>query len=145
MITITLKDKEKFKFEKVAEVCAEWWAQVIRAPRFDAGSDSQAMIFSEMMATQLVQPVDDLQTSIFKENLKNAIMETLLSDRDMMLTCDYSPCAELMSVGQLANIDQHNFPWKTTMIIKPDMAKVKYGYTGTYEKIFDERIKTEEK
>lgn len=136
---ITMKDKEKLKYNAIAEVCANWWVEVIKNPKFDAGNDSMAIIVSGMMASSLVQPVDDLQASTFKEYLKEVIMTVLVDDDCILLSCDYGPSDILEKVTQAANISLKNFPWKTHMVIRRDMAKVRYGYTSNYVKIYDER------
>ena len=116
--------------EEAAEVAASWWAEKIVRPKFDAGSDTPAMMMAEALATMGTAKIEESDQERFKNILKQKILDNLKkTNYTFGIHCDYHPEGILEEAIVEAKIPSTNAPWKTSMWIDSDgTVSVKYGY-----------------
>lgn len=114
----------------------EWWANVIRSPKFDNGASDPANIFASLMASTLANrnPVTDEQVATFKSALaKNLSCATTRYNAELHV--DYHPNELLFSAALAAGISDSLFPWKTNMWFRKGGVQVSCGYRAPIEHV----------
>jgi hypothetical protein len=106
-----------------------WWADVIRSPKFDNGDKSSAGEMGFMLATMArdkCEPTAD-QIVEFKKQL-GIMLEVSENLPYEGLHCDYHPEHLLCEAAEKSGISELNFPWKTSMWFRDGKVTVAYGY-----------------
>lgn len=117
---------------KVLDIAAEWWWNVIQKPKHDNGDKSFNGVLTMTMADMLVKEI----TIITYEDFKNCFRKKYLewqekyswAKEEIDLVCDYGPCGFLYEVAEELKINKFNFPFKTSMWVKNNSVVVSYGY-----------------
>lgn len=125
--------------EKISNIAAEWWADVIVNPKMDNGDNSREGAIGNILQRMLVKPIEEDKRNQFKKNLKDYIFEKLYDYSDIQrlyLDVDYGPCAILAQLAEYSDISENNFPIKTTMAISKHHIEVSYGYGSPYKILF---------
>lgn len=116
----------------IAMRAAEWWADKICHPRFDAGEELE---MGSMLAGMLARPVDNDDRQRFTYKLADLIYTKLQEDDRCIVECDYHPDQILGEALSLIG-KENNAPWKTAMIInKNGRIQAKCGYGQPLEDI----------
>lgn len=111
------------------EAAANWWAEVVGAPKFDNGDP----LFNKVMTTHDVEPVANSQKGMFF----NAMREELFKWQSNYLGCDYSPDQLLARAAVSVGIPTSNFPCKTSMwLTREGTVDVRYGYGAKTVQIY---------
>jgi hypothetical protein len=117
-----------------ARAAADWWANAVGAPTFDAGADSPSLATAEVMASMLAatSPVSNDSATKFRDLLEQKIAQALSYDlgRGISLGVDYGPDQELGDIAQAAGISSSRFPWKTNMWVYHTHVIVSAGYAA---------------
>lgn len=129
--------------QKAAEVAAKWWTEkVCGVVRHDNGDPTGASDFANIIADMLSAKVDRSQGVAFETALKRIVRDGL-DDRGWVdLDVDYHPCRELADAARLAGVSEYNFPYKTTMTIRPNKGdgfrvEVKAGYGAPWKELVE--------
>lgn len=127
-------DDDKEDIDPVMETslrAANWWADKVCSPRFDAGED---LAMGSILASMLVRPVGDDERSKFIRKLSDLIYSKLSKDGFCHIECDYHP-DEILGEA-LQEIDKlNNAPWKTSMFINGSRIQAKCGYGKPLEDV----------
>lgn len=133
--------------EQAINTAARWWVNTLKKKqRHSNGDDSMSSILACAMADILREDISDDQFAIFEKELKQRV-EADIEKYIIMhrfnhteLCCDYSPCLNLMEAAKIAAISEHNFPYKTNMMIRVNRAnecdfsvEVSDGYAQPYQ------------
>jgi len=131
------------------EALAQWWADVIRAPKFDAGADSVQMLMAQSLATSLA--IDGVPSPDEIAKFKAALVSAMRDAGDQppvffSLAVDYHPGRLLVEAAHAAGIPERRidtmFPWKTWTRIDPDgTVHVRYGYRASWRQIYPVEVK----
>jgi len=127
----------KEKIENLAEKAVNWWAEVIKNPKFDNGDSSIAGVFAKVLAESLAKNVTREQIGIFKKELKEILIDLLWEYNHVVIGVDYHPDQYLSQALEKAGIPEENAPWKTDMqiIVNQNKVLVAYGYRSPWEEI----------
>lgn len=108
-------------YTETIEKAVNWWSEKIagRQPHSN-GDNSEASVMACIMADMARKPVSNEQIETFKNVLSEKIMEYMDRYKEVDLSCDYGPGLLLSESAEAAGINQLNFPFKTSMIIKAD-------------------------
>ena len=111
-----------------AQAAANWWADAIKAPRYDNGDPVTSMLATVLDAdrarpttSQQVRFADALQQRI------EALLERM-GEFGCTLTVDYGPDLILREAAEDAGLSSQEFPWKTRMWVYSDYVTVSAGY-----------------
>lgn len=112
-----------------ARAAAEWWAQQLAEPRFNAQSPGH-LDFNSLAAEGLASliadghPVTADQLADFTDLLEQAVTRQMDKHPGGLfgLRVDYGPDTTLRQVADAAGISTSRFPWKTSMWLRNDGA-----------------------
>ena len=130
--------------ETPAEAAAMWWASVLRDPKLDNGDGNPlTAVLTAMTKDGRPEPATDVLDQ-FKANLIERLNESLNAADDYTtrygidLSVDYHPDSVLLDCADKAGFrgGMTDWPWKTTMFVKPEEVSVSYGYRASYEVIW---------
>jgi hypothetical protein len=113
-----------------AAVAAEWWAEQLTRPTFDADAKSNgpaldAQFTAEMAASH---QISDSQRDCFRNALTALIDERLESDGAAPLFCDYSPAGMLLEAATEVGVPKACFPWKKSLDVYRQYIMVSDAY-----------------
>jgi hypothetical protein len=111
-----------------------WWAQRLGSPIKDNGDGLPSIL---AMAT-LPFSNDAGKIEGFAAALTDALRAKVAAiDLDwLILDCDYGPDETLGNAARDAGLPSSQFPWKTTMWIRPGEVKVRNGYGRETQTIY---------
>lgn len=124
-----------------AVAAANWWAEAIGSPKFDAlgatrGQDrkeTETMEMASMLAMLIASDSPVLQEAGAKfAVLLASKIEASLTGRNygVSLGVDYGPDRVLGETAQEAGVSGSRFPWKTSMWVREDHVTVSAGYAA---------------
>lgn len=122
--------------EKASQIAAQWWADVIRDPKFDNGDRSPSSMTLFSMAKACVQDLTEDQRKSFLSVLTFVVSEKLRMGGPVSLDVDYQPTGLLSKVAEETEIPETNFPIKTRMEIEDGFVSVKYGFGAKSEVLY---------
>jgi hypothetical protein len=115
------------------EAAAQWWATVIKTPKFDAlgGHRDENMEFAQVLMMVGNRRAPAIDTERFRLALIERIRAAHPYDR-RIISVDYGPCGILADAAESAGIKDTSFtfPIKTMMWLDPDRVRVSYGYAA---------------
>lgn len=127
------------------DAAALWWVAVLTKPRLDNGDDGSNPMMTIMitMAEAGPHPVAE-ELAEFGGILARKVNEALedspnrYRDYGFTLSVDYDPDRTLSDAADEAGfrLGMGQWPWKTTMWVKPDEVSVRYGRGGDIETIW---------
>ena len=129
------------KKEKAVKTAAQWWADKLRKHEpHSNGANDRANVMAMLFADMLTVPVSEDLLDKFAGFLEEEIAMVLNRRPMCALDCDYAPCPELANAAKRAIIPTHNFPYKTSMVIRangPDnyIVEVSDGYAQPYVEV----------
>lgn len=128
--------------EQALRTAAKWWADKLRkrAPHSN-GDNSEASVFACIFSDLLARdPELDKKLPMFQCELMRATADQMYQYPSMYtpLCSDYGPSGPLAAAAKAAGINQHCFPYKTSLIIecmdgKEYRVRVKEGYGQPFE------------
>ena len=114
--------------QPAAIAAAQWWAEAIKAPRFDNGDpNGMAGMLATLVAARSPEPTEQTSTD-FTTALATLIDGRLSRYPSLTVGVDYGPDAILYDAAVAAGISGSRFPWKTVMWIELDHVTVSAGY-----------------
>lgn len=123
--------QERVLPDAAIEAAAQWWATVIKNPKFDAlgGERNESMEFAQMLMLLGNRRAPAIDTERFRLALIERIRAASPLDR-RILSVDYGPCEILDNAARAAGIvdASFTFPVKTMMWLDPDRVRVSYWY-----------------
>ena len=122
--------------EEQIEVAVNWWANVMKNPKFDNGDDSQQGGMAGMLATMGKQEVSVDQTEKFKVELRKVLEGGEVGPWG--LSVDYHADQNLAKAMDAAGVPRGNAPWKTSMTFRDGAVKVRYGYGAEQQQLYPE-------
>ena len=132
--------KKKELSPEAIEVAAEWWTRVLTAPVKHDNGDPGGFggVMADMASEKLAPPTNE-QLRIFKETLMTLIREESEKVNVVIVATDYDPCPLLSKAGAEAGIESllFRFPWKTVLWIDYRDVRVRCGYRGKTETIWE--------
>lgn len=128
------------------EAAAMWWISALQDPKLDNGDDGPTMSWLIAMSRELNPPQPTEGLGQFGVVLAKQVNQLLDSDRldaytahyGIRLNVDYTPDGLLLECAEQASLrcDVGDWPWKTSMQVKPDKVSVWHGYTAKEEIIW---------
>ncbi len=125
----------KNKFEKEAEVAANWWKNNIGVNAKQNNGDEFASLF--MLMNSLKVRITDEQKEIFSGVLKESVASELARLGRVYLSVDYGPDMILADAADKAGISYTAFPVKTAMWINEGKVQVACGYGAESKEIYN--------
>lgn len=123
------------------EVAAKWWGDKLRnivPSHFYNGDESRKgqmeRFFAVIAARKEINNSGNVDA--FEKNLAKEIKERVEKEGRLVLSVEFVPNLLLGEIAKETGINQHCFPWKTTMIITKEKIELKSGYYSTIETIF---------
>lgn len=127
--------------KKLIETAVNWWAERVTGNTIHSnGDETKASEFAGLLADLMQEPVKDKnKVEKYKESLAEHLVKSFGDGRSRLcLSCDYAPDFILSKAAKEAEINVHNYPWKTSMIISDDRIEVSEGYGQPYRMIYFE-------
>lgn len=140
-----MSTNQESRAETPAEAAAAWWASALRDPKLDNGEDNPMLDVLVAVARQTRSEPAAEAIDQFKANLIEKLNELLdgLAPYDARhfgvdFGVDYSPDDVLWECAEKAGISAGmiDWPWKTTMWVKPQEVSVSCGYGRPIEVIW---------
>jgi hypothetical protein len=125
---------------EAARAAAKWWADVLRNPGVpDNGDKPEAGGLTAMLAVLSQQPrAEPAKYEAFQVALEARIAGSLEACGSCWLGVDYHPDALLQGAANDVGIraGMGDWPWKTSMDVKPDRVRVAKGYQAEFKTIY---------
>lgn len=125
----------KNKFEKEAEVAANWWKNNIGVNAKQNNGDEFASLF--MLMNSLKVRITDEQKEVFLGVLKESVASELARLGRVYLSVDYGPDMILADAADKAEISYAAFPVKTAMWVYEGKVQVACGYGAEAKEIYN--------
>ncbi len=130
--SLKITSQEKEQIEKIIETAVNWWADVIKHPKFDNGDKSIAggiaMVLSEQINAGRPKQ-DEINIEKFKTILGNKIRTSLMSNYgEIILDVDYNPTGVLREIIAESKLEAQ-FPCKTIMWVFKNKIDVSYCFS----------------
>jgi hypothetical protein len=124
--------------EQAIKTAVKWWSNKLRGGvKHDNGDNSFTSLMACALADQLSKPITDEQLEVFEAELTKILEVETSYHHYVMLTVDYNPCMMLYDAAKAAGISEHNFPYKTDVIVMNRdgeyTVQVSDGYGRSYE------------
>ena len=123
--------QERVLPDAAIEAAAQWWATVIKNPKFDAlgGERDESMELAQMMMQLGNRRAPAIDTERFRLALVERIRGASPAER-RIISVDYGPCPILDDAARMAGVldTSFTFPVKTMMWLDAECVRVSYGY-----------------
>ncbi len=123
------------RFEKEAQIAANWWKNNIGVNAKQNNGDEFASLL--MLMNSLKIKVGDEQKEVFAEALKESIKTELGYLGRVYVSVDYGPDIYLADAADKAGISYGAFPVKTAMWIYEGKVQVACGYGAEAKEIYN--------
>ncbi len=128
--------------EKLIDLAVEQWVRMLKNPNHENGDPSSTgmmcRVFDMALKDKLVDETSDDKFEIFREKLKEILMEAP-NPRNVYMDVDYHPSECLANAAKEAGLNCNLFPIKTYVEIMDDSVLVSEGYSDRGRKIFPEK------
>ena len=124
----------KSRFEKEAEIAANWWKNNIGVNAKQNNGDEFASLF--MLMNSLKVRITDEQKNEFSGVLKQYVQQELERLGRVYLSVDYGPDSALAAAADISGISYAAFPVKTSMWIYEGNVQVACGYGAEAKEIY---------
>ena len=119
--------------ENQIKAAVDWWANVIKGPKFDNGDKSSRGGMTMGLAMLARKAPTDEGVEKFRAELTR-LLEA--AKEPVWLSCDYGPGGYLADAAEVSGVSQSSFPWKTNMNLRDGKVTVAYGYQAPWETIY---------
>ena len=118
------------------EKAVNWWGEVLKNPKYDNGDNSGNGILTKVLTLKRQDNVSNKDIRKFQDNLRRILEQDECDYHSFILTCDYTPNKNLRNATKGTNINETDFPWKTTMVFrKGGKVLVRYGYSSPWKEL----------